>query len=300
MILNLNLSAVGEKIDEYYKNSELKIDRKSILDIADILKQGITEEQFDQFNDFLTDSPNLAVCLTNLFSIDDEKLAYLVHEALSTHIFGVKDYTYPHEKHKLVYPKAEGKSFGEWSHGAQVISPHCDDVYESVEVDLLSLTTCRDKTSTPTLVFSCEEILSTLNEEDFEKISNAKGIFISGKNVVGTKLQQIKPIIEKDETGKVIRYNLDFRIDKEVGKRFRMEDENLEYIIDKLRNNVLDCNYAESVSKTGSFIIFNNRLAMHSRKPLPTGIPLVNDLSSAHRLLFRSRGQRTQYAEFAC
>lgn len=297
MLLNLNLSSIGKKIDDFYLNSDKEIKIKNILKIAEILNNEITEEQFSIFKDFVKNSEYLAVSLTNLFSIDAEKLAFMVHEALSTHIFGVKDYTYPHEKHKFVYPKAEGESYGEWSHGAQIISPHIDDVYESVEVDLLSLTTCRDKTNTPTLVFSCKDILATLSKEDYDKISNAKGIFISGKNVSGPQLKQIKPIIEKNNLGEIIRYNLDFRIDKEVGKRFVMEDNNLEYIIDKLREKISECNYAESISKTGSFIIFNNRLAMHSRKPLPSDLPLENNLSSTHRLLFRSRGQRTQYVE---
>lgn len=285
----------GKKIDQYFLDSNTIISRKKIIDISSIINDGISEDLSNTFTNFIDDGKYLAICLTNLFSIDNEKLAYLVHEALSSHIFGVKDYTYPHEKHKFVYPKIQGKTYGEWSHGAQIISPHIDDVYESVEVDMLSLTTCRDKTNTPTLVFSCKELLSTLNEEDYERLSNARGIFISGKNVVGTKLQQIKPIIDKDSSGKIIKYNLDFRIDKEVGRRFIMEDPELEYIIDILRANINKCDRAESNSNTGSFIIFNNRLAMHSRKPLPDNLPLENDLSLAHRLLFRSRGQHTQY-----
>lgn len=295
MLLNLDFLKAGKKIDQYFLNSDKVISRKKIIDISNIINEEISEELFNTFTNFIDEGKYLAICLTNLFSIDDEKLAYLVHEALSSHIFGVKDYTYEHEKHKFVYPKTQGKTYGEWSHGAQTISPHIDDVYESVEVDMLSLTTCRDKTNTPTLVFSCEELLSTLSEEDYEKISNAKGIFISGKNVVGKKLQQIKPIIDKDSSGKIIKYNLDFRIDKEVGKRFVMENPELEYIVDILRKKVPECTHAESNSNTGSFIIFNNRLAMHSRKPLPNDLPLENDLSLAHRLLFRSRGQRTQY-----
>lgn len=295
MLLNIDFIEIGKKIDQYFSNSDKTISRKKILDISSIINNGISENLLNDFTNFIDDGKYLAICLTNLFSIDDEKLAYLVHEALSSHIFGIKDYTYEHEKHKFVYPKTQGKNYGEWSHGAQIISPHIDDVYESVDVDMLSLTTCRDKTATPTLVFSCKELLATLSEEDYEKLSNAKGIFISGKNVVGKKLQQIKPIIDKDSSGKIIKYNLDFRIDKEVGKRFVMENPDLEYIIDNLRENISKCGYSESNSNTGSFIIFNNRLAMHSRKPLPNNLPLENDLSLAHRLLFRSRGQKTQY-----
>jgi hypothetical protein len=160
---------------------------------------------------------------------------------------------------------------------------------------MLSLTTCRDMTATPTLVISCGELLSTLSKSDYDLISSQNGIFVSGKNVVGTKLSQTKPIIAKNANGDITGYNLDFRIDKDVGKRSYMENQEFEYIIDQLRVNINECSRGETDSRTGTFVIFNNKLAMHSRKPIPEKQSLINNLNKTHRLLFRSRGQKTIY-----
>lgn len=295
-LYEISLKKVGKKIDSYYlSKSDVSVNKKSILDVVGIINDGIDEDLLNEISEFTSNRKSLAISLTDLFSIDNPRLAFLVHEALSTHIFGIKDYTYPHEDHKTVFPKEEGKNHPEWSHGSQVISPHVDDAYESVDVDMLSLTTCRDITSTPTLVVSCEELLSTLSNNDYELISSQKGIFVSGKNVVGAKLKQIKPIIERGLNGEITGYNLDFRIDKDVGKRSYMENQEFEYILDQLRVNINGCPYAETDSRTGTFVIFNNKLAMHSRKPIPTKEALINNLSKTHRLLFRSRGQKTIY-----
>jgi hypothetical protein len=290
------LKKVGEKIDSYYlSNSNISINKKSILDVVGIINDGIHENLLNEISEFTSSRKSLAISLTDLFSIDNATLAFLVHEALSTHIFGIKDYTYAHEDHKTVFPKVEGKDHAEWSHGSQVISPHVDDAYEPVDVDMLSLTTCRDLTSTPTLVVSCEELLFTLSTQDYEFISNQKGIFVSGKNVVGVKLKQIKSIIERGPDGEITGYNLDFRIDKDVGKRSYMENQKFEYIIDQLRANINECPCAETGSRTGTFVIFNNKFAMHSRKPIPNKKALTDNINQTHRLLFRSRGQKTIY-----
>ena len=99
--------------------------------------------------------------------------------------------------------------------GSGAISLHSDDIYESLDIDFLSLSVCRDITFTPTTFLHTNDIVSNLTDKEFLSMFNTKARFISGKNVKGNKTQ-IKPLAFYKQ-GIGVGFNLDFRIDRNVG-----------------------------------------------------------------------------------
>lgn len=239
-----------------------------------------------------TTSDNYAIVLQGLFTTKNPTLALIAQEALSTHLCGMKDIKYPYEEHKLLYPKNNGAKYTEWSHGLGVISPHADDIYEVINTDLLSLTVANDDTACDTRIYNCDDLMACLSADEIKLLQETPALFTSGKNVQGRVIQRKRPIIEYIN-GK-LRYNLDFRIDKDTGERMRADDTNLQKTINKLRENLTNCEYASSNGKTGTFIVLDNGRALHSRGPLPP-CKITEDLSQCQRLLFRSKGQKTVY-----
>lgn len=233
-----------------------------------------------------------AVCFTNIFKKDYPKLALVVHEALSE-LFHLTDIKYPYEDHKSLYLMPEGINFKEWGNGYGKISPHSDDLYEDISTDYLSLTVCRDNTNTPTRCFFLKDIFAGFSDSDLSELLEINVKFISGKNVKKRNIEKIKKLIEFDPFYGIIA-NLDFRIDDVSGERMRALKPKHNRLLNKLRFNLANTCFEESIAKTGTFFIVANHKVLHSRGPMNTDINNLNSISTQHpsRLLFRSKGNR--------
>ncbi len=58
--------------------------------------------------------------------------------------------------------------------GLGAISLHSDDIYESLDIDFLSLSVCRDITFTPTTFLHTNDIVSNLTDKEFLSMFNTK------------------------------------------------------------------------------------------------------------------------------
>jgi len=182
-----------------------------------------------------------------------------------------------------------------------MISPHSDDLYENVITDFLSLTVCRDLTTTPTRCYFPKDLLKNFNDDELKELLAMKAVYISGKNVQGPPIRKVRPIVEYEEEFGFV-FNFDFRVDKITGERMAAFNPSQQYLIDKLRKDVEECPFETSLTKTGTFFILANRKVMHARAPVdidkacaPTSKSLESPLT-APRLLYRSKGSRVSFS----
>ncbi|MEM1243404.1 MAG: hypothetical protein AAGG80_01140, partial [Pseudomonadota bacterium] len=150
------------------------------------------------------------ICVRNIFTTDSPKLALVVHESLSE-LFHLSDIQYEYEEHKTLFLKKQAVEYKDWGSGYGEITPHSDDLYEGLNVDYLSLTTCRDETSTPTRCFFPKHILRDFTKEELFRLYFLKANFKSGKNVKKHIQRQRNILSYCTKYG--FRFFLDFRID---------------------------------------------------------------------------------------
>lgn len=174
------------------------------------------KEDIECMGDFHFESPVFAFSIRGIPKGIPLAYHYVIHETLSL-LLGLNDIYYPYEQHKYLLLGKDSHLFSEWGMGAGEISLHSDDIYEELEVELLSLSIWKDTTKTPTLLLHPRELIKRLNDEDFLHLFESYAEFKSGKNVKVSK-SQIKPLIFYRE-GFGLGFNLDFRIDREVGDR---------------------------------------------------------------------------------
>lgn len=238
-----------------------------------------------------------AVCIQNIFTLDSPKLALIVHEALAD-LFHLTDIKYEYEDHKALYLKPSTESYREWGNGHGDITPHSDDLYESLDVDYLALTVCRDITKTPTAYYFPSDILGILSTDEIQKLLKMQAVFISGKNVNGRK-ERTRHVVEfSDRYG--FRISLDFRIDPQHGERMRAVNGG-QQILDKIRAGLPHAKNHVSTAETGTFLIVTNHKILHARPMLNVDADDAHEqatrstLSTTPRLLFRSKGPRKHY-----
>lgn len=228
-----------------------------------------------------------AVFFEKTFSIASKELAGLVHEALSD-IAGIVDIKYPYEDHKELSPIQQTDIAVDWGRGMGIIRPHSDDLYEDRAVTIMSLTVCKDTSSTPTWFWRLSDVVACLTDEELGYLALSEATFSSGKNVQGVPICVQKSVIYSDPIeGTGLR--LDFRVDEVVGPRMRFEDTDAQDLLDKLRANLKRVRPACSSPVTGSFSILSNHKILHGRAELSSKLLTEGQES---RILFRSKGIR--------
>lgn len=238
-----------------------------------------------------------AVCIKNIFHLDSPRMALVVHEALAD-LFHLIDIQYDYEEHKALYLKPAAEKYREWGNGYGDITPHSDDLYEDLNVDFLALTVCRDTTNTPTAYYFPADLLCELIDEEIQTLLGMQAIFMSGKNVNGSK-ERIRSIVEYDDIYGY-QFSLDFRIDPHRGERMRAVDGG-QHILDKIRAMLPTARHQVSIAETGTFLIVANHKILHARPVLNMAEDDVrtqaatSTFSTTPRLLFRSKGPRKQY-----
>ncbi|MHB2250286.1 hypothetical protein [Pseudomonas fitomaticsae] len=249
---------------------------------------------FDQVG---TNKGVAAVCIRNIFTIDCPALALTVHEALAD-LFHLTDIKYEYEDHKALYLKPSAEKYREWGNGYGDITPHSDDLYESLDVDFLALTVCRDTTHTPTAYYFPADLLLSLDDKEIQTLLGMQAIFVSGKNVSGSK-ERVRNVVEYNELYGY-RVALDFRIDIHSGERMRAFNGGQE-VLDKIRAALPTARCNVSTAQTGTFLIIANNKILHARPTLNISADEVRSqaatstLTTTPRLLFRSKGPRKQY-----
>lgn len=278
----IDLSYLQKKIESWWLESKniqepLSFKKASFISLLlDNIKEGdLTKMR--QFNDKFAS----AVTINNILKESDLELHYISHESLSD-IFGLIDIHYEYEDHKWLCLKENAFNYKEWGGGVGKISLHSDDVYETRDIDLLSLSICKDLSNTPTNYLPIREIINLISDNQLEILLNAKAEFISGKNVSCIK-KTIKNLITYNDT---LSVNLDFRNDTNVGFRMVGIDKDSHHIIEILRNiveNKIDTNKFNGV---GSFLIIKNKQVLHGRDKLNN---IKQDIEKP-RILIRSKG----------
>lgn len=238
-----------------------------------------------------------AICIKNIFSLDSPKLALTVHEALAD-LFHLTDIKYEYEEHKALYLKPSAEKYREWGNGHGDITPHSDDLYESLNVDYLALTVCRDITKTPTSYYFPSDLFCALTDEEIGTLLTIQAAFISGKNVCGLK-ERVRHVVEfSDLYG--FQFALDFRIDTQNGERMRAINGG-QHVLDKIRDGLPHAKSHVSTADTGTFLIVANRKILHARPMLNIDASEArkqanhSTFSTTPRLLFRSKGPRKHY-----
>lgn len=295
-VITVDLQYIQQKIDEWFKT--VKIQSTPIpqlrLELISLLVQNLNKEHLEYTNMIYMRNIS-AVSFTNVFSIDDYKLAFLVHEALCD-MFNLCDIKYPYESHKMLYLKPGGENYKEWGNGYGEITPHSDDLYEDLDTDLLALTVCRDTTSTHTTGYMLKDIIAMLDDDDIDCMLNTDVEFISGKNVSIVKRRTRKLLEYTESLG--IKGCLDFRIDNHAGPRMRAVDSMASRILEKLRHVIKSCRWVEFTPITGTFSIVNNYKILHARSAMhldfATAQMVANNsnFQNTPRLLYRSKGPK--------
>ena len=299
-MLTLDFSYIAPIIDNWWKNEDQS---KSISILkAKLTSLFLNELDDEHINSFchvgLAQSKLAAVCIKHIFTDDSPKLSLLVHEALSD-LFHITDIHYPYEEHKTLYLKASAVEYKDWGSGYGEITPHSDDLYESVNIDYLALTTCRDKTKTATKCFFPKDILRDFNDEELFRLRDLKANFKSGKNV-NILIERKRNILEFSEKHG-FRFFLDFRIDNITGERMTACNPEDQVLLDKMRDAFEECSYESSTPETGTFFIVANHKVLHARAQMNIDKELANQfsktpsLSDTPRLLYRSKGPRREY-----
>ncbi|MDA3967115.1 MULTISPECIES: hypothetical protein [Helicobacter] len=243
-------------------------------------------EKIRRFDDKFTS----AVIINNILKESDLELHYIAHESLSD-IFGLIDIHYEYEDHKWLCLKEKAFDYKEWGGGVGMISLHSDDIYETRDIDLLSLSICKDISNTPTNYLPIREIINLLGDKQLEALLRAKAKFISGKNVSCIK-KTIKNLITYNDT---LSVNLDFRNDTNVGFRMVGIDKDSHHIIEILRNIVENKINTNKFNGIGSFLIIKNKQVLHGRDKLNN----IKKDAEKPRILIRSKGLKFNYKDFA-
>lgn len=289
-----NLSYLSEDLESWWSHQEQQANIHFLkLKLANFFLEHLKQDHLNLLGVLGENHHHIAaVCFTNIFNKDYPKLALVVHEALSE-LFHLTDIKYPYEDHKSLYLMPDGVNYKDWGNGYGKISPHSDDLYEDISTDYLSLTVCRDNTNTPTSCFFLKDIFSGFSDDDMAYLLEMEVKLISGKNVKGRTIEKTKKLIEFDSFYGIIA-NLDFRIDDIVGERMRSFTNRGNQLLKKLRGNIANACFEESVAKVGTFFIVANHKVLHSRGTMNININNLNLASSQNspRLLFRSKGNR--------
>ncbi|RDU60006.1 hypothetical protein [Helicobacter marmotae] len=287
--LTLNVSYLCEDIRQWWESHKDTPSRLQQTLFLNFLLSKLSRSDLNQIAKFSLASPIYAFFINGLPKDMDLRCHYIIHESFSL-VFGLFDIPYPYEHHKWLFLGKEAHSFAEWGMGAGAISLHSDDIYEDLEIDYLSLSICRDLTSTPTTFLHPREIVAHLSNEEFLSMFGSQVQFVSGKNVKTSK-SQIKPLAFCNAR-KGIGFNLDFRIDTNVGERMIGLDMTSRKLIAKMREILQQCS-PNTFSNEGSFAIFTNKKVLHGRSKLNRLKNIekkVFDLYSAPRVLLRSKG----------
>lgn len=264
-----------------------------VLDTASFIKKTLSKDIISALEQIgNAKARHNSIVIHGLFDTTDPDIALTIHESVSRHLCGINDIQYRYEDHKAIYPKVEGLMSSEWGNGIGEISPHCDDLYENVDSDLLSLTVVKDDTACPTLIYNSDEIVAKLPEESKNVLKVAPVIYRSGRNVVGEKIERIRPVIE--QVGDDVLYNMDFRVEKNYGDRMVAVNVENQPFIDQLRSNINNVKPVSADGKPGTFVVINNRKVLHSRGKIPQDQTFTKPEKS-DRLLFRSKGQKAVF-----
>lgn len=293
-VIKLDCSYLASPIDAFWSSLSLaqKEDKDALKEIIkNIILQNIHPRHSAYFDKVSKAGKFISgICLTGVFTIIDEALSYIVHEALSE-LFHLKDIKFPYEDHKKLYLKKEGIGVTGWSNGSGEISPHSDDIYEDIEIDLLSLTVCKDKLNVPTTFYQMHDIFQHLSDPELEKLSRTSATFISGKNVRDITKMRSRKLVSFD--GKDVTMFLDFRIDDEKGERMIPRLRSDRALLDKIKSNLDKDNCYTSTPGTGTFLVIANFKGLHSRAELDLQkITEKEHDDAAPRILFRSKGPK--------
>lgn len=255
-----------------------------------LLEKFKNEEQFKLSRVGVKEHYISVIFMLGLFSNDDPGLAYLVHETLSD-LAQINDIKYPYEDHKKIFIKPEGFQTSDWGNGSGAISPHGDDLYEDIDTDLLSLTTCRDKLKVSTLLFMADKIFKNLSDSEMDRLTKMIPLFSSGKNVNNIVIEKKRPVLSCKNNSFFMA--LDYRVDENRGDRMRVEDEQDLAILRKIKTHLTSDNALRAESEVGNFVILSNTKVLHAREAINAVKELCSlDLDTTPRLLFRSKGPR--------
>ncbi|WP_170178537.1 carbon starvation induced protein CsiD [Flammeovirga pectinis] len=224
-----------------------------------------------------------SVTIHSLFSSKNPKVGLLIHEAISRFLCDLEDIKYPYEEHKFLYPKGDGVNVAEWGNGYGVISPHSDDLYETIDTDLLSLTVSKDETKSSTIIYDIDQVLNNFPADYLTDLLNMEFNYISGKNVNGRVITKKRTF--REYKNNMSYYNIDLRKEAELGNRMYPVDKGNNYLVDELRIALEKTAPLYSKGKTGTFIVISNREVLHGRGQLPKE-------DNTERLLFRSKGSK--------
>ena len=293
-VITRDVSYVTEQVEHWWANYHSCQSNHALkLQLISLLSTALRKSDKCYFENVGKNGVS-AVCLTGVFQTDSYRLALIVHEALCE-LFHLQDIKYPYEHHKALFLKADGEKYRDWGNGAGEITPHSDDLYEAESTDLLALTVCRDKTSTPTQCFPAKTIIECLSDAELSRLAHITAIFRSGKNVSLSKSCKRK-LVQYDPVYGVQLY-LDFRIDTDVGERMvATHPEDAEFLR-KLRLKIPSWTPVYSASATGTFFIMANYKVLHARPVIQSSVASPASLHKINfhdtpRLLFRSKGPR--------
>ncbi|MCE2706750.1 MAG: hypothetical protein LW807_06715 [Proteobacteria bacterium] len=298
-VITLDFEYLTEKIEKWWFYRNITFSNHLLkLQLISLLLDNFKNEHIKYF-DKLGRNYISAICITNVFSVDNYILALIVHEAMCE-IFHLNDIKYNYEDHKALFLKPTGENYRDWGNGYGEITPHSDDLYEETPTDFLALTVCRDITKTPTSCYLPKDLLTNFNDDEISCMLDMKVKFISGKNVQIVK-QLERNIIEYDKINGV-RMFMDFRVDNHTGERMIAMNPKYQKIIDKMRDKILECKPIYSVPETGTFLIIANYKVLHARailnmnKSLAREVSLNPNFNITPRLLYRSKGSRYDIA----
>lgn len=291
-VIILDCSYLKPFIEEWWDKSDRDIKR---IENKEQLKHLLTdkfqnEEQLKLSRVGISKHYISVILMIGLFSKDDPDLAYIVHETLSD-LAQINDIKYPYEDHKKIFIKPDGFEIGDWGNGAGVISPHCDDLYEETDTDLLSLTTCRDKLKVSTLLFMANQIFKNLSDTEMDRLIKMVPLFSSGKNVSDKVIEKKRPVLLCKNNSFFMA--LDYRVDEKRRDRMRVEDDQDLALLKKIRTFLSSDNALKAESEIGNFVILSNTKVLHAREAINAVKELCSlDMDATPRLLFRSKGPR--------
>ncbi len=283
----LDMSYLGAKIDSWWAHSHENFNSQiGFYSLQSLILEFIKPSHLETLRNIGQAEKRIAaVLLEYMFSQPDKNLALLVHEVMAQ-IVGLIDIKYPYEEHKELFPKEQAGGAVDWGKGLGIIRPHSDDLYEDRDINIMSLTVCKDISRTPTWFWLLKDVVSCLTDEELGQLASSEATFFSGTNVEGQGIQVKKPILRRDDVeGLAIR--LDFRIDNTVGPRMRSEDPAVTAIIEKMRVGLKTLKPLASNPSTGTVAFLANFKILHGRSQLN---PVMLYEGESSRILFRSKG----------
>lgn len=185
--MRINLSYLANAVDHWWEDKPVnKTNEFLILSLEKVILTHLKEEHRNALQNIGTQKFRIAaIFLEYAFSFPDKELARLTHEVFSK-IAGIVDIKYPYEEHKELFPKNADQLASDWGKGLGIIRPHSDDLYEDRDINIMSLTVCKDTSRTPTWFWLQKDIVSVLADEELGMLALAEATFFSGTNVEGT------------------------------------------------------------------------------------------------------------------